>query len=85
MIEPETVEVGGQVYCLLHHVPLVFDSEWAFSVFAEYPGIGRASERFPNAKWGHPATPEIAGHELVGLWYCPLCERERQHWLPGQS
>jgi hypothetical protein len=81
MDEPDTLELDGQQYCRLHHTPLVFDLAWAFSVFAEYTGIGSASARFPNAKWGHPATPEMAGHELVGLWHCPACETDRQSWL----
>jgi hypothetical protein len=81
MIEPETAEDGGRLSCRRHRTPLLFDPEWAFSVFAEYPGIGWASENFPNVKSGHPATPEMAGHELVGLWHCPMCEKDRQHWF----
>jgi len=81
MQEPDTLEVDGQTHCRLHHAPLNFDPDWAFSPFAEYPGIGSAGADFPNAKWGHPATPEMAGHELVGLWHCPRCEVERQRWV----
>jgi hypothetical protein len=81
MEEPDTLEVDGRTPCRLHHTPLEFDPDWAFSPFAEYPGIGAAGVGFPNAKWGHPAMPEMAGHELVGLWHCPLCEAERQRWV----
>jgi hypothetical protein len=83
MDEPDTIEVDGQRLCRLHHTPLVFDPAWAFSVFAEYPGMGSPSVRFPNAKWGHPAAPGMAEFELVGLTYCPVCEADRRRWLTG--
>jgi hypothetical protein len=85
MIEPDSIEVGGRVFCRLHHTPMVYDSNWAFSVIVNYPGIGRPSSQFPNAKWGHPATPEMAGYELVGVWHCPACEVARQQWLRDQK
>ena len=81
MVELDTIESRGVTICRLHHIPLVFDPDWAFILTAKYLGIGRASEHFPNAKWGHPATPEMADHELVGLWHCPACEVDRQMWL----
>jgi hypothetical protein len=84
MNEADTIEIDGRRICRLHHSPLIFDPDWAFNPCYNYPGIGRAGAAFPNAKWGHPATPEMAGHELVGLWHCPDCERERQRWLAAQ-
>jgi hypothetical protein len=81
VVEPDILEVGGVTVCRLHHTPLVFDPGWAFMVNVNYPGMGRAGQQFPNANWGHPATPEMAGHELVGLWHCPACETDRQRWL----
>jgi len=85
MVEPDTLEVGGQLLCRVHLTPMVFDPAWAFMVNVNYPGIGRDGWRFPNAKWGHPATHEMAGHELVGLWHCPGCEADRQQWLATQG
>jgi hypothetical protein len=81
--EPSAFEIDGRSFCRLHHEPLVFDPAWAFSIWVNYTGTGMGveSERFPNAKWGHAATPEMAGHEWVGLWHCPACEAERQRWL----
>jgi hypothetical protein len=84
MAEPDSFDVDGECVCRLHHTPLVFDPEWAFDVNANYPGMGRDSHRFPNPKWGHPATPEMAEWELVGVWHCPKCEVDRQRWLAGQ-
>lgn len=82
MEELDRFEVDGVLHCRLHGTPLVFDPDWALSLFGEYLGMmGSMSEQFPNAKWGHPATPEIAGHELVGLWHCPQCEADRQRWI----
>jgi hypothetical protein len=85
VIEPDTIEVGGQLLCRVHHTPLVFDPGWAFNVCANYAGMGRPAEAFPNAKWGHPAQPGFEQWELVGLWHCPACEQDRQRWLAAQD
>ena len=85
MEEQDTLEVDGQQLCGLHLTPLVYDPAWAFSPLAEYPGMGSASVRFPNAKWGHPTTAEMTGYELTGLWHCPACEADRQRWLSAPA
>jgi hypothetical protein len=85
MNEAETYEFDGGRVCRLHRTPLVFDPGWAFDPRVNYAGIGHAGDAFSNAKWGHPATPKMAGHEIVGLWHCPDCESERQRWLAAQG
>jgi len=85
MDEFEIIDENGHRYCRLHGAALTYDPGWVLGLYTEYDGRF-AQEKFPNAKWGHPATAQKTGDECVGqVWYCPNCEAERQRWLMKQG